>query len=213
MVSRISGALPVGSLVAALTLAFPGYADSIGSKHTAKAGRAAGHHGAAIRHGGARNLPKGINIFRIETRTLPDGVKIFHRHRVVSSRNFGKPRKRKHTGGARVRKIHNSIPPDKRREKKMSKITHNRVAVKHRAKKKLTHVVKNHVVYAATVKASAPGDEYIYPAHKGEEKCRHLTERGYDISGRRVLVEWTLCLDEHGKAYVPTDGRRIVARF
>lgn len=213
MVSRISGALPIGSLVAALTLAFPGYADGIWSKHTAKAGRAAGHDGAASRRGGARNLPKGIDIFRIDTRTLPDGVKIFHRHRVVSSRSFGKPREKKHPGDARVRKIQNSILPDKGREKKMSKITHKRIAVKHRTKKKLARVFKNHVVYAATVKAAAPDDEYIYPEHKGEEKCRHLTERGYDISGRRVLVEWTLCFDEHGKAYVPTDGRRIVARF
>lgn len=60
---------------------------------------------------------------------------------------------------------------------------------------------------------AAPTDEYIYLEYGDEEDCRHLIERGYDPAGRRVLVEWTLCFDEQDRAYVPTEERRILARY
>ena len=40
-----------------------------------------------------------------------------------------------------------------------------------------------------------------------------MTERGYDRADRKVLVEWALCFDEQGTAYVPAERRRILARY
>ena len=68
-------------------------------------------------------------------------------------------------------------------------------------------------VHGTTVYVVAPADETIYPEYVDEKDCRHLTERGHDRAGRRVLVEWTLCFDEQGRAYVPAEGRRILARY
>ena len=72
---------------------------------------------------------------------------------------------------------------------------------------------KRRPVRGTTVYVAAPPDETIYPKYGDEEDCRHLTERGYDRAGRRVLVEWTLCFDEQGTAYVPAEGRRTLAHY
>ena len=64
-----------------------------------------------------------------------------------------------------------------------------------------------------SVYVAARADETIYPEFGNEEDCGRLTEQGYDRLGRRVLVEWTLCFDQNGTAYVPAEGRRILARY
>ena len=68
-------------------------------------------------------------------------------------------------------------------------------------------------VHASSVAIAAPAGTNAAAVEDGGDECRFLTERGYDRSGRRVLVEWTVCFDDAGTAYVPDEGRRILARF
>lgn len=103
--------------------------------------------------------------------------------------------------------------PTRRANSHDTKKPHGRSEYSHRAKKGHKQRRKQQVFYGSTVYVAVPAEELYYAEETDEEDCRFLTERGYDLSGRRVLVEWTLCFDEQGEAYVPEDGRRIVARY
>ena len=168
--------------------------------------RASGHKGHSVSH-------RGVAIFHRKSRNLPNGVSIFGRHNHASSAPVKKGSNRKH-----LRKSHGNV-------KNISKSRHRTEKRKHARKgdgmrgleKKSNRRRKAHKksrpVRGTTVHVAAPPNETIYPEYSNEENCRHLTERGYDRAGRRVLVEWTLCFDEQGTAYVPAEGRRILAHY
>lgn len=163
----------------------------------ANAGRARSK--AGIHHGHPQSH-HGVAIFRRETRGLPNGVNIFHRPSHGSHGSLKKVGKRKKSHGKAGKRKHARNDRDRRGTKKRSKRKHDRPK-------------KKHAAYGSTIYVATPENEDLYPENGEKEKCRHLTERGYDRSGRRVLVQWTLCFDEQGEPYVPADGRRIVARF
>lgn len=210
---RIPGALSAGSILVAVILALPVHAGGTWSKQAAKHGYFARNHGAPVFHTQKRNLTNGVNIFSTRIRNLPDGVNIFHRQKSAPHPSAGKPRKREHAESLKSRAARHASLPHKTRKRgsAMDHVGDQKKTLKRR--KKHAHHKKPPIVYASTVYIVKPDEEYIYPEHEDEENCRRLTERGYDTSGRRVLVEWTLCFDDQGEAYVPADGRRIVARF
>lgn len=209
----ISRALAIGSLLVALMLTAPAQAGGNWSKRTGQSGHAVRPNGAAIFHGGTRTLADGVGIFRRGTRNLPDGVKIFHRRKTVSHPDMHKPRKRKHAGTVHAGRTRHLALPGKAHKRKVARSDVHRRAKKHHSGKRRKRHGKVDLVYGSTVYVEVPKIEYIYPEHEDEENCRYLTERGYDVAGRRVLVEWTLCFNEQGEAFVPGDGHRIVARY
>lgn len=199
MKSFVSHAAQVCILLTAALVALPINAGGARSTAAIHKGHPISHHGVASFYHNSRNLPNGVSIFR--------------RPSHASHVPVNKGNKRKHT-----RNSHGNVKSKAKFRHKINKQKHarndgGRLRSKKRAKRKHKQHKKRRLVYGTTVYvAPAPG-EYIYPEYADEENCRHLTERGYDRTGRRVLVEWTLCFDEQGTAYVPAEGRRILARY
>lgn len=167
---------------------------------------AAGHKGSSISQ-------RGVASFHRSQRDLPNGVSIFNRRNHASHLPVKKRTQRKHArnsgGGVKSRSKSHYHSEEKKRAGNGS---HRRESRK-RPKRKDNHHKKPRLVYGTTVYVAPPADEYVYAQDRADENCRYLTERGYDRTGRRVLVEWTLCFDDQGTAYVPADGRRILARY
>lgn len=210
---RQSSAVRVGVLVATVTASIAVEAGGVKSRTSAHSGRQVAHHGVAI--------------FNRNTRNLPDGVGIFHRRPPAAHTHSGKYREpgrgdRRRMSGSRHSK-RGVAPPGKGdripvKMERRSSSNHPKNERRERggggygAKMHGPHG-KKQVFYGSTVYVQTPAQDLYYPEESDEERCRSLTERGYDLSGRRVLVEWTLCFDEQGEAYVPEGGRQIVARY
>ena len=162
-------------------------------------GHSVSHPGVAIFYRNSGKFPNSVNIFGRRSHTSTASVKKESKRRNLCksnscvkklSRSHHRTEKRKHAGkGDGMRGL-----------EKRSKRRHK------------THK-KRRSVRGTTVYVAAPLDETVYRKFGDEEDCRHLTERGYDRAGRRALVEWTPCFDEKGTAYVPAEGRRILARY
>ena len=177
-------------------------------------GAGGGHGKASFQRNHLPTSHHGVAIFRRGNNGLRNGVTIFRRSAHASHGSAKKSGKRKHAGakgrGGHKGKKHRA----KSRKHKHVALDHVRPKRKARSKKKHDRKrKKKDVVYVSGVYATPARNEVRDPHDREEADCRHLTERGYDLSGRRVLVEWTLCFDEQGEAFVPEDGRRIVARF
>ncbi len=196
MKSLVSQGAQLCILLIAVLAALP--ADAGGMRATAS-----GHKGHSVNH-------RGVASFYRNSRNLPNGVSIFSRRSHASSTPMKKGGKRKRLG-----KTHGYVKNKSKYGNSVKNRKHvNKGDGKHGSKKRSKRKRKKHrPIYGATVYVAAPPDEYIYPEYVDEEDCRRLTERGYDRAGRRVLVEWTLCFDEQGTAYVPAEGRRILARY
>ena len=155
--------------------------------------------GTAAHHRSPRNLPNGVSIFnqRNNLTQMPAATphKRIHqsRHRYVGATS---PRyAREPIGAGRVKAASERRRPE------------------HRPNKKSSRQKPSNAVYASSVAVAVPAGTNGVALEDSGDECRSLTERGYDRSGRRVLVEWTVCFDNAGKAYVPDEGRRILARF
>ncbi len=199
MKSLVFHAAQVCILLTAVQVASP--ANAGGARSTVSV-----HKGHSVSH-------RGVASFYRNSRNLPNGVSIFARPSHASHAPVKKGSKRKH-----ARTSHGNVKSKSKSRHNIKEQNHarndgGRRGSKKRSKGKHKQHRKRRPVYGTTVYVAAPPDEYIYPEYGDEENCRHLTERGFDRTGRRVLVEWTLCFDEQGTAYVPAEGRRILARY
>ena len=160
-------------------------------------------------HGGAR----GITAYHRSPGNLPNGVSIFNQRNNVAQMPASTPAKRIHMSRPRY---DGTTGPRYGREPSRTggvKNASERRHPEHRPNDKHSRPGPSDPVYASSVVIAAPAGAYTAAVESGEDKCRFLTERGYDRSGRRVLVEWTVCFDNEGTAYVPDEGRRILAHF
>ncbi len=199
MKSFVANAAQLCIFLIAVLAALP--ADAGGMRSTAP-----GHKGHSVSH-------RGVASFYRNSRNLPNGVSIFGQRRHASSAPVKKGIKRKH-----LRKSHGNVKNISKSRHRTEKRKHARKGdrmrgMEKRSKRRHKAHKKRRPVRGTTVYIAAPPYETIYPQYSNEENCRHLIERGYDRAGRRVLVEWTLCFDEKGTAYVPAEGRRILARY
>lgn len=194
-----SRAVQAGVLLAALAVSLPAEAGGGRGKSHAKSGQRVTHNGVAIFNRNTRNLPNGVDIFSRRPRAA-------HVHRKPSNG-------RVHSSRSHMNGSHRSTPAMTAQND--ARVPARREYLGHTQHKKSKHGRDDdkQVFYGSTVYVLAPAEEYYYPQETAQDNCRFLTERGYDLSGRRVLVEWTVCFDEQGEAFVPEDGRRIVARF
>lgn len=174
---------------------------------------AGGFRTKASSHHGHSQHTRGVAIFRPQTRGLPNGVSIFRRFSGAPRASLKKPGIRNHVG---------HMKGDSRKRKKSLASTsehdhagndYQRWEDKRRAQKAHGRPGKKHTSHASAVYVSTQAAESIDQEHDDNEYCHSLTERGYDRSGRRVLVQWTLCFDDGGEPYMPSDGRRILKRF
>lgn len=208
-----SSAIRVGIVVTALAAA-PLEADAGGArtKSYAQYGHRVPHHGVASFYRNSRNLPDGVGIFNRRPSSS-------HAHVAKPQKHAG--RKPLHTNGFSHSKPGTMEKDGARRTARLaskgglndSKKRKERRGHSQHAKKGHKRHEKKQVLYAPPVYVAAPAEELYYPEQPDDENCRSLIERGYDLSGRRVLVEWTLCFDDRGETYVPENGRRIVARY
>lgn len=208
-----SSAVLVGIMVAALAVASPeAYAGGARTKTYAQSGHRVPHHGVASFYRNSRNLPNGVGIFNRRPHSSHALVAKPHKHagrKPLHTNGFShsKPGTMEKGGARRAARLASkgaSNGPRKHKERK----GHSQ-----HAKKGHKRHEKKQVLYAPPVYVAAPTEELYYPEQPDDESCRSLIERGYDLSGRRVLVEWTLCFDDQGETYVPENGRRIVARY
>ena len=213
MKSLVSHAAQVLVFLSVVLVALPANAGGGRSKAATHKGHSVSHHGVARINLNSRSLPNGVSIFNRNSKNLPNGVSIFNRPSHAPHAPIKMGSKRKHTRNSHSNVNSKSKSRHKIKEHKHAKNDGGRRGWKKRSKRKHKYHKKRRVIYANTVYIAAPPDEYIYPEYGDEENCRHLTERGYDRAGRRVLVEWTLCFDEQGTAYVPAEGRPILAHY
>ena len=207
------GAARATALLAALCVSLPVQSGGAKTRSSAHSGHRVAHHGVAS--------------FYHQSRNLPNGVSIFNQSAPATHVQGGKPERRKHgeRHGMRESTHPNRNAIDTRRHGRPPAESANRghgdsrkkgherpQQVKHDKRKRKSHE-KTPIVYGSTVYVLSSEPELYVPEESSANDCRSLTERGYDLSGRRVLVEWTLCFDDRGEVYVPEDGRRIVARF
>lgn len=200
-------------LIVIFAMALPISAGGIRSKSTMHRGHGVNHHGVASFYRNSRGLPNGVSIFNRGSRSLhvhaskrPMNGRAGKKPGKAKHRSHrqGKTRDHEHAGNDKHRRI------TKRRHARSDKDRHDNKKLENRKHKRDEG---NRVIYASSAYVFQPTDEYVITETGDDRDCRYLTERGYDLSGRRVLVEWTLCFDERGEVYVPEDGRRIVARY
>jgi hypothetical protein len=159
--------------------------------------------------GSARGIP--ANHYR--SRNLPNGVSIFNQRNNVAQVPATRPARRtrashfRHDGAEKPWHARGFSQP-----KRMETASNRRGPEKSPHEKHTGHGTPQ-PVYTGSIIIVAPASTDVAAVESDGEKCRFLTERGYDRSGRRVLVEWTVCFDDQGAAYVPDEGRRILARF
>lgn len=207
------GAVRVGALVAALTVViFEAQAGGARTSSSAQPVHRVPHYGVASFYRSSRNLPNGVSIFNGRPNTS-------RAHSGRSHQRAG--RKPPHTDEHSGSKPGAIAQGDDRRPPKLtpkgashgSKKPDGRRGDSRHAKNEHKRHEKNRNFYGYTAYYVAPAEEMYYSEQTGEDNCRSLIERGYDLSGRRVLVEWTLCFDDQGETYVPENGRRIVVRY
>lgn len=160
-------------------------------------------------HGGAR----GIATYHRSPRNLPNGVSIFNQRNNVAQMPARTRAKRSHKSRPRY---DGAMSPVYARESSRAgrvKTASERRRPEHRPNDDHSGRGPSNPVYASSVVIAAPAGTNAAAVESGGDECRFLTERGYDRSGRRVLVEWTVCFDNEGTAYVPDEGRRILAHF
>lgn len=205
MQSCLGVAMRAGIVLLTLVVAVPADAGRVRSTTGAHPGHPVSHRGVASFYRHSRGLPNGVAIFNGSSRTAHSGQVPINKARRPRHADKGKHRGRRHEKSGRNsrRATHAGNDLNHRGAKKKPKQAH----------KQRKRRGKRSVAYGSSVYVAAPPEEHLYPENGDGEDCRHLTERGYDRSGRRVLVEWTLCFDENGEAYVPADGRRILARY
>jgi len=131
--------------------------------------------------------------------------------RELGKRAKGKQRKHARSSGGSVKS--GSTSHRRSYEKRHAKSSSEGRKRGTRAKRQHKHPENLAPVYGTVVYVVRPDDEFVDAEVEVEEDCRSLTDRGYDRRGRRVLVEWTVCFDDQGHAYVPAEGRRILARY
>ena len=207
------GAARATALLVALCVSLPVHSGGAKTRSSAHSGHRVAHHGVAS--------------FYRQSRNLPNGVSIFNQSAPATHLQGGKPERRMHgeRHGMRESAHTNRNAIDTRRHGRPPAESVHRghgdsrkkghehpQQAKHDKRKRKSHE-KAPIVYGSTVYVLSSEPELYVPEESSADDCRSLTERGYDLSGRRVLVEWTLCFDDRGEAYVPEDGRRIVARF
>ena len=208
-----SSAVRVGIMVTALAVASPeAQAGGARTKSFAQSGHRVPHSGVASFYRNSRNLPNGVGIFNRRPSSSHAHVAKPHKR---SGRNPHHTNGFSHSkpgaieiGGARraAKPASEGVANDSKKHK-------GRKGHSQHAKKGHKRHEKKQVLYAPPVYVAAPAVELYYPEQPDDENCRSLIERGYDLSGRRVLVEWILCFDDQGETYVPEDGRRIVVRY
>jgi hypothetical protein len=208
-----SSAVRVGFMVTALAvMSLEAQAGGSRSKSSAQVG-----HPAPI---------NGVASFYRHSRGLPNGVAIFNQRPSPSHAHGGKSHQRALRKPLNVDESSRSNPlamakgGDRRPAKLESKGASHGFRKRDGRREHSRYANKGHkrhtkkqVIYGSSVYVVAPAEELYYPEEPEDDNCRSLIERGYDLSGRRVLVEWTLCFDDQGETYVPEDGRRIVARY
>ena len=213
-----SGAVRSAALLTALAVSLPVHSGGARTKSSARSGHQVMPHGVAIFYRHSRNLPNGVSIFN----RRPPAVRVAIEN--PNGKPAGKPTKRLHGNrrgthepvhakrAATETKKHGRAraEPMGHGHSNFSKRAHgSQSQEKHPHKSNITKPI----FFGSTVYVQAAEPVLYIPEDPDGNDCRSLTERGYDLSGRRVLVEWTLCFDDRGEAYVPEDGRRIVARY
>lgn len=214
----------IGALALALTVSSPAEAGGIRTTSGARSGHLSSHQGVAIFGRHARGLPNGVRIFHRASRAAPSrhgavkpapakgrtGHAVTHGRRDANARGGHRAPAGSASGTGRGRSMQ-ARADGVHGTGKRGKAKAGKHGNKHR------HGHKGHrgkpVVYASTVQILDAGPPPAYRETAEGDECRFLTDRGYDRAGRRVLVEWTVCFDEHGEPYMPPDGRRILARY
>ena len=174
---------------------------------------AGGTRSSATFHKSHFGAARGTTAHYHSPRNLPNGVSIFNQRNNVTQMPAATPHKRIRQSRPRYAGV---TSPRYAREPIGAgrvKTPSERRRPQHRPNEKHSRQGPSNPVYASSVAIAAPAGTNAAAVEDDGEECRSLTERGYDRSGRRVLVEWTVCFDNAGKAYVPDEGRRILARF